>query len=222
MLLAANMEAFGKTVVVTLGGTFYVIKLPDDCSKFGTRISGTGQIWMDRNLGACRVAQSEDDTEAYGDLYQWGRGTDGHEKRDSEITEELSETDNPNHGDFIMASDWRHNKNDELWQGTTGTNNPCPTGFRLPTREEWQAELDKYDPDSVGKTALFNSPLKIAASGYRHFSEDAILETGITGRYWTSTVTGNHSELMEFPYNDHTTIRKNFRGFGASIRCIKD
>jgi hypothetical protein len=42
--------------------------------------STTGKIWMDRNLGASRVATSVSDTLAYGDLYQWGRGTDGHEK----------------------------------------------------------------------------------------------------------------------------------------------
>ena len=29
---------------------------------------------MNRKLGACRVATSMTDTEAYGDLYQWGIG----------------------------------------------------------------------------------------------------------------------------------------------------
>jgi hypothetical protein len=32
----------------------------------------TGRIWMDRNLGASRAATSPTDSEAYGDLYQWG------------------------------------------------------------------------------------------------------------------------------------------------------
>jgi hypothetical protein len=49
-------------------------------------VVSAGQIWMDRNLGASRVATSSTDSEAYGDLYQWGRGTDGHEKRDSGTT----------------------------------------------------------------------------------------------------------------------------------------
>jgi len=33
----------------------------------------TGRIWLDRNLGASRVATSPTDTAAYGDMYQWGR-----------------------------------------------------------------------------------------------------------------------------------------------------
>lgn len=46
------------------------------------------------------------------------------------------------HGDFILEPnvpyDWRNPKNDNLWHGVSGTNNPCPTGFRLPTERENQ------------------------------------------------------------------------------------
>lgn len=33
--------------------------------------SATGEVWMDRNLGASRAATSSTDTNAYGNLYQW-------------------------------------------------------------------------------------------------------------------------------------------------------
>jgi len=33
---------------------------------------------MDRNLGASQVAKSPTDPLSFGDLFQWGRGTDGH------------------------------------------------------------------------------------------------------------------------------------------------
>jgi hypothetical protein len=39
----------------------------------------TGRVWLDRNLGATRVAASSTDTEARGYYYQWGRNDDGHE-----------------------------------------------------------------------------------------------------------------------------------------------
>ncbi|MFA5195704.1 MAG: hypothetical protein WC401_07905, partial [Bacteroidales bacterium] len=100
----------------------------------------TGEIWMDRNLGASQVAASSTDSAAYGDLYQWGRGTDGHEKRNSVITITLATTDSPGHDDFITTSsspnDWRSPQNDNLWQGLSGINNPCPSGYRLPTDAE--------------------------------------------------------------------------------------
>ncbi|MCB4766125.1 MAG: hypothetical protein LGB66_02880, partial [Sulfurovum sp.] len=46
----------------------------------------TGRIWLDRNLGASRVATSLRDVRAYGDYYQWGRPTDGHEIKKSETS----------------------------------------------------------------------------------------------------------------------------------------
>ena len=33
----------------------------------------TGRVWLDRNLGATKVAESSTDSGAYGDYYQWGR-----------------------------------------------------------------------------------------------------------------------------------------------------
>jgi hypothetical protein len=47
----------------------------------------TGKTWMDRNLGASRVATDSTDALAYGDLYQWGRFADGHQCRDSDQTD---------------------------------------------------------------------------------------------------------------------------------------
>lgn len=75
------------------------------CNKVIT-VASAGQVWMDRNLGASRAAISSTDSLAYGDLYQWGRATDGHEKRTSGITSTLSTTDNPGHDDFITTSSW--------------------------------------------------------------------------------------------------------------------
>lgn len=42
---------------------------------------GDGSVWLQQNLGSSRVATAVDDAQSYGDLYQWGRWTDGHEKR---------------------------------------------------------------------------------------------------------------------------------------------
>ena len=104
---------------------------------FNTVIGANGKIWMDRNLGATRVATSPTDAASYGDYYQWGRGADGHQKITSATTTTLSSADQPGNGSFILApDDWRSTQNDNLWQGVSGTNNPCPSGYRLPTLTE--------------------------------------------------------------------------------------
>lgn len=68
----------------------------------------TGRIWMDRNLGATRVAQARQDYPAYGDLYQWGRKADGHQKitwssviEGTGVTSTTTQADTPNHALFI-------------------------------------------------------------------------------------------------------------------------
>lgn len=62
----------------------------------------TGRVWMDRNLGASKVANNSNDVSAYGDLYQWGRFGDGHQFRNSAITNALSTGNTPGHEKFIF------------------------------------------------------------------------------------------------------------------------
>ena len=188
----------------------------------GTVLSA-GQIWMDRNLGASRVAISYNDAEAYGDLYQWGRGTDGHEKRTSVITSTKSSTDVPGHGDFITGSDpfydWRIPQNDNLWQGTSGINNPCPSGFRLPTNTELDAERVSWT--SNNSAGAFASPLKLVVAGYRIHLTGSLNYAGSTGGYWSSTVNGLSSRSLGFG-NHNALMNYSDRAYGLSVRCLKD
>ena len=50
---------------------------------------------MDRNPGASQVATASNDGQAYGDLYQWGQLSDGHEKRKPGTTSSLSSSNIP-------------------------------------------------------------------------------------------------------------------------------
>jgi uncharacterized protein (TIGR02145 family) len=192
----------------------------------GPYVISEGQIWMDRNLGASRVATGINDSEAYGDLYQWGRGTDGHEKRTSGTTSTLSNSVSPGHGNFITApdspNDWLSTPNATLWQGVSGTNNPCPAGFRLPTATEWQTELNSWGNDN--STDAFNSPLKLVTAGYR--SDEGVLDfVGDNGSYWSATVSsGVESGKSDYLYFNSSSafIGHYSRVTGHSVRCIRD
>jgi uncharacterized protein (TIGR02145 family) len=183
----------------------------------------TGKIWMDRNLGASQVATSSTDANAYGDLYQWGRAADGHESRTSGTTSTLATSDTPGHGNFITNGsspyDWRNPQNDNLWQGVSGTNNPCPSGYRLPTEAEWEAERTSWS--SNNETGAFASPLKLPVSGNRDHSNGSLYNVGSYGRYWSSTVDGTGSRSLYFN-SSNADMRSNARARGYSVRCLKD
>ena len=186
-------------------------------------MSITGKIWMDRNLGATQVATSSTDAASYGDLYQWGRGTDGHQIRTSPTTTTLSTTDNPGNGNFILAPstpfDWRSPQNDNLWQGVNGINNPCPSGYRLPTETELNAERLSWSANtSVG---AFASPLKLPMAGYRFVSDGSLSGVGAVGTYWSSAVSSALAHYLGFSSSD-ANVSTTFRASGGSVRCLKD
>jgi hypothetical protein len=196
---------------------------------------------MDRNLGAEQVAQSTFDSQSFGDLYQWGRGPDGHQCRDSKTSNIKSKTDVPGHADFILmastdaTNDWREpvvNKIAEtkkntyatnvssrtLWRGETGVNNPCPEGFRLPTGTEWREEIAGWSKPNL--SGAFNSFLRLPVAGLRASSNGDIISTE-TGNYWAHSIDDiNKNEAMQFSILN-AQVSPKLRSSGFSVRCIK-
>jgi hypothetical protein len=181
----------------------------------------TGKIWMDRNLGATRVATSANDVYSYGDSYQWGRRSDGHQCRNSIETNTLSSTDQPSNGSFIATlvggnNDWRSPQNNNLWQGVNGQNNPCPSGYRLPTETEFEAERLSWNSGG------FASPLKLTKPGVRGTS-GSFGFVGTIGNYWSSTIFKYDSRTLWVTGNNNDgSISQYVRGVGSSVRCIKN
>jgi hypothetical protein len=189
----------------------------------------TGKTWMDRNLGASQVAASSADPDAYGDLYQWGRFADGHQCRSSTITNTNATTAVPNAGNswdgqFITESnspfDWLTPQDDNLWQGTSGINNPCPAGYRLPTETEMEAERMSWTSGN-NSAGAYASPLKLPVAGGRLGSDGSLILVGSNGRYWSSTVSGFRSRRLGFGSTDAAMYTVN-RANGMSVRCIRD
>ncbi len=208
-----KFKVCGDPVIFTYNG---------ETVTYGTVQTDTGKCWLDRDLGASRVATSKTDASAYGHLFQWGRLDDGHQKRGTVATTPTrSSSDNPGHSKFIVNDvDWRNPLNNNLWQGVNGTNNPCPDGFRLPTKVEWQAEASRWG--SQNPDGAFNSPLKLTLGGDR-FQSSTILGVGVRGNYWSSTING--IQLAYKLYFESSWLyadSSDYRAFGACVRCILD
>jgi hypothetical protein len=184
----------------------------------------TGKVWMDRNLGATQVATSSTDEQSYGDLYQWGRGADGHQSRTSSTTSDLSSSDVPGTTNFILAPnypyDWRSGQNANLWQGVNVINNPCPSGYRLPTEAEWENERLSWESSNFAYNAAFASPLKLPMAGRRIWSNGSLISSGSVGYYWSSTVSTTYSRYLSFSQSASTSF--DYRASGFSVRCIKE
>lgn len=196
-----------------------------------------GRVWLNNNLGAnytninhssfniTQQATSTTDANAYGSLYQWGRFSDGHEFRTSTTTATRSTTDTPGHSNFITHSnspfDWRNPQNNNLWQGESGANNPCPHGFRLPTITEISAMASAEGITNF--STLASSTLKIAGSGGGFRERSGTLFTNAF-YLWSSTTDASSTSARAMFVNTTGAYPENggLRVMGGTVRCIQD
>jgi hypothetical protein len=185
---------------------------------YGTATGANSKCWLDRNLGATQVATSSTDAASYGHLFQWGRGADGHQIRTSAQTTGQSTSTTPGSSFLIGAANWYSGTNpDLLWQGVSGTNNPCPSGYRLPTDVEWEAERTSWGANN-NATGAINSPLKLPMSGYRWWNNGTLLDVGTGGRYWSST----NTVALVFASSSSNASGGFFQSDAFAVRCLKD
>ena len=188
----------------------------------------TGRVWLDRNLGASRVCTAYNDSACYGDYYQWGRNTDGHQKSTSAVTN-IQATDVNNVGNaFIrgITSSWTSaDSNGSIrsanWSNTDGAS-ICPVGFRVPTADEFERELlVDNSADIQNRDDAFNSFLKLPASGLRQYYSGNIYSQGSGGYVWTSTGSGpSYGTSLDWSAFDKK-IWYMGDGAGLSVRCLK-
>jgi hypothetical protein len=204
-----------------------------------------GNIWLDRNMGAYRLAQSSDDAASYGDLYQWGRPMDGHQKRiqrnddpaegkgiQGEMLNGLWEnadnnSNTPNDPRFIEGDDlpstqnydWVDNNNSERW--SIDPQGPCPRGYHVPTQEELIELRSLIISKGRNSNAAFNV-LRMPASGKRLHSDGALESVGSRGFYHSSTHTGGSKAYGIYFHSSGCSPNANFHAIGFSVRCRKD
>jgi uncharacterized protein (TIGR02145 family) len=199
-----------------------------------------GKIWLNNNLGADYAnvsstsfspgtqATSATDYHAYGSLFQWGRCPDGHEliswtsgaagtHKYSAVSGQ-SATDTPTSASYLYGGfyDWRSTKNDNLWQGEAGTNNPCPSGFRVPTAAELTSLVTAAGISSA--TYVAASKLLFSNAGGIDYSTGDIDSPGYFGGYWSSTVKDLWASCCQF--SSVTGSYNVGRTYGFSVRCL--
>jgi len=117
------------------------------------------------------------------------------------------------------------------WNMTTA--NPCPTGYHVPSFEEWTGVALNNTISRSGVWALmsytigdnFGSALFLPAAGDRN-PTGALSARGLGGEYWSSSFFTVNARYMAF-YDSSTstgvdTYANTDRSYGMSIRCISE
>lgn len=189
----------------------------------------TGKVWLDRNVGASRICTAANDTECYGDFYQWGRNTDGHEKSTSSVTtlQATSVTDagssfitsaNGFNGDWARDADPDGSLRSFNWSKTDGSS-VCPVTYRVPILDELKAETVNVGVED--RNDAFSNFLKLPSAGYRSGYIESMYSQGYIAQLWSSDVIGSSLGSLGFTsveVKEGSSTGSN----GMSVRCIKD
>lgn len=216
-----------STTVITHNGITY-----------GTLVSPhTGKTWLDRNIGASQTCTSMTDTNCYGDYYQWGRNTDGHEKSTSS-TSITQATDINNAGNSFITSvssyqDWTSTDSNLTqraanWATIDGSS-VCPVGYKVPTEIEVKAETsDLTGIYTVSNTTdLFNGFLSFPAAGYRTKNAGNISGIGTIISIATTSLGISSDSIKTFDTSGNSAAiyvnagRNSDILYGITVRCIK-
>ena len=198
-----------------------------DCSCCGAfTAANVFKVFMCHNLGADETRDSFTAHQGlHGNMYKWGTGQVA-----------LSASENIS-GTTGAIANWTTSvggvppTTTADWNMSTA--NPCPAGYRVPTKAEWDGVINaslnpvsrqgswSNDANNSAVGTKFGTALFLPAAGYRNNSNGSLGYRGYYGYYWSSTVgSAYNAYCMYFGSTGQGTHYNASKSFGLSVRCI--
>ena len=212
----------------------------------GEGIEIDGIVWAPVNCGYHATDYK------YGKLYQWGRKYgQGYDSNDASIpsivrgpedffTAQKESNSNKFYSSMNSDFDWIYGgSNSYLWNSGTEDNpikteyDPCPEGWRVPTRSELDALKANYSSWTTnnGQNGYWFSGSKpysestnsifLSAAGHRLCGDGNASNRGDDGKYWSSSPNNNDTYYLSF-YASNVLITYYHRATGCSVRCVRE
>lgn len=212
-------------MLFNIGGKLCIISIPVGCGAYVN--PGEWMIFKCYNEGSISETANPflGSYEINGGYWQWGRKNIA---APSPIGTSIGEAnDGPVSGWIVTGSI------NGAWQDNMKSiNDPCPIGYRVPTKVQWEKILANNNITHVGtwvsSSTSYNSGVKLGSNlflvsaGIRSNNIGALFYRGSRGYYSSSSSYGN-SEAWYLGFGSGTSnIYFDTRTYGMSVRCIAE
>ncbi|HFK5512183.1 TPA: FISUMP domain-containing protein, partial [Elizabethkingia anophelis] len=214
----------------------YKSTLTINLKKCGAYLGPNNTQWkefMCQNLGATEgINPFSPEAGNHGAKYQWGYKPINVNSSDDRYYTQADDQSNSG-----LISGWNSTpKPNGSWSDASKTaNDPCPSGYRVPTQAQWQAVISNNNVERVGTwvndgnytTALyFRNPsnvrtLMLPAAGSRYRTDGTLGSRGDYGSYWSSSEATSTASILYF-YSSSVVVTYSNRSYGFSVRCVAE
>lgn len=218
----------------------FTIKFGNKEVRCGAYLGPNQTLWrnfMCYNLGVTNPNASalNPDKESHGARYRYGAKT-------NQQNFYLSQSDDQNPIYNQMISGWGVPVDPVgVWTENSKSNDPCPVGYRIPTKAEWQAVVsNNFDITFVPNNPTwsnnvtnyssfirFNNDnrkavLALPATGYRVGSTGMVQSRGFSAAYWSSSIDNKKYVTLSIGRSNISVNNQEPQDSANPIRCIAE